>query len=149
VPASLNDPVRLGQYIRFLRVNSHRTQGELAALCGLTKETIHRTENGEPLKYATLAKIADALGWELIPDFTPVEEDVKVRRIGTGFQPGRDSDAARARMIAYWAQFGACINPFCKALAGMPCKKDHNWTRSKSTSYKACESRPRVKKEEA
>jgi len=138
---SLNNPVRLGEYIRFLRVKSGRTQEELADLCGLSKQTISTFERGQMIKFSTLCRIADVLEWEMIPDFEPVEEDVIIRRPGTNFQPGRDGDAARARMVAYWAKYDRCINPFCKAEAKMPCRKEHQLTRHKTVSFKACGSR--------
>ncbi|MFD2163015.1 helix-turn-helix domain-containing protein [Paradesertivirga mongoliensis] len=62
----LEDPSKVGDRIKILRINQKRTMQEVADSCGLSKSMISKIENNKTIpSVATLVKIAQALGTSL------------------------------------------------------------------------------------
>jgi DNA-binding XRE family transcriptional regulator len=66
-PAGRGEPPPGTAYLprlKAIRQRRYMTQLELAAMSGVSHFTIRRTEQGHPVRYATLRRLATALGVE-------------------------------------------------------------------------------------
>lgn len=140
----------IGQVIRYKRQIKGWTQKMLAAHANIEQPRVSEIElERRTPSEVELRSLRIALNDDLvIPDAAELKRMGKVApQTSRGYGQGRDPDVARARWIAYWGQFDACPQSYCKALAKMPCKQDHNWAKSKRIADRACDARPKLKEE--
>ena len=104
---------QIGAFIKNERLNSNRTQAQLAKEAGINKWTLGQIENGEAITLLSLIQILRALGVLPLLDIFSIKQEISP--IALAKKPNKKDNVLETRItIQLKNQTGNDYNCFCK-----------------------------------